>query len=76
MVTVRIENSYSDGHESKSEVLLPPPEGDLTQWFEDVVYPHTGDGHGIGKDLGSCHVATIIAADDAALLGENCEWTD
>ena len=26
MVTVRIENWYSDGHESKSEALVEPPE--------------------------------------------------
>lgn len=74
MVTVRIENWYSDGHESKHEVQIDPPTGDVEQWFEEVVWDHTGDGHGIGKDLGSCYVATVIACDDAALLGETYEW--
>jgi hypothetical protein len=75
MITVKIENAYSDGHESKHEVLVEPPTGALDEWFEDVVFPHTGDGHGIGGG-GSCYVATIIACDDAALLGETYEWID
>jgi hypothetical protein len=76
MITVKIENTYSDGHQSTSEVLLHPPTADLDEWFQDVVWPHTGDGHGVDSDLGSCYTATIIATDDPALLGKSYEWID
>lgn len=75
MYTVKIDNAYSDGHESSHEVLVDPPEGTLEEWFEDVVWPHTGDGHGTDNDLGTCFVATIIACDVEAHLGEQYEWT-
>jgi hypothetical protein len=74
-VTVRIENWYSDGHESKSDVVLDYGGEPLDDFWQDVVFPHTGDGHGI-DGLGSCYTATIIAADDPQLLGENTEWID
>jgi hypothetical protein len=76
MVTVKIENAYSDGHESEREVLIAAPTGDVQTWFEEVVYEYTGDGHGIGFDGGSCYIATVIAADDPALLGQSYEWID
>lgn len=85
-VTVKIENAYSDGHESKHEVVLDAPDdlgafGEmfyprLEQWFQDVVWPETGDGHGANNDLGSCFTATILAADSPLLLGRGYEWTD
>ena len=73
-VTVKIENCYSDGHESKHEVVLPSPRGSLDEWFEDEVFPHTGDGHGIDQELGYCHTATIIATDTEEHLGAEYEW--
>lgn len=78
MVTVRIENSYTDGHESKSIVTVREPnEGeDLDDWFQDAVFPHTGDGHGIDSGLGSCYTARVLASDDPALVGETNEWMD
>lgn len=75
-VTVKIENVYSDGHESQHEVLLPAPTGDVEEWFEDTVFEHTGDGHGATHDVGSCYTATIIAADSPDLLGQTYEWID
>lgn len=76
MVTVRIENAYSDGHESTHDVVVEAPDGDLDDWFDRVVYPHTGDGHGARySSLGSCYTATIVAADNAALVGAECEWS-
>lgn len=82
-VTVKIENAYSDEHTSTREVSLPAPprhavypEDVLDKWFEDVVYPETGDGHGIDSDLGSCYTATIIAAEDTLLVGLSREWID
>lgn len=81
-VIIRMENVYEDGHESERilDVSPPPPtawkdEVELDAWWEEVVWPETGDGHGIGKDLGYCHVATIIGGDvDQALVGKSTEW--
>lgn len=76
-VTVKIENAYSDGHESEREVkLVGPRDEPLDEWFEEVVYEYTGDGRGAGNDLGSCYIATIIEADNPALVGQTYEWTD
>jgi hypothetical protein len=78
-VTVKITNDYSDGHHSEREVILPSPELPLTrpldEWWDEVVYPETGDGHGI-DGLGSCYTAEIIAADSESLLGRAYEWVD
>lgn len=73
-VAVRIENDYEDGHHSERTVHLPAPEGELEDWWEETVFDHTGDGHGIGNKLGSCYTATIVAASDEALVGESHEW--
>jgi hypothetical protein len=78
-VIVKIENTYEDGHESELEVELDAPEGrseeELEQWWEDVVFPHTGDGHGIDEPkLGAWYEATIIRADDESLVGLSREW--
>lgn len=81
-VKVKIENAYSDGHESTSEVELDLPDGvtpdsqELDDWFTDVVFDHTGDGHGIDSSLGSCYTATIVAAEDPKLVGATTEWVD
>ena len=81
-ITVKVENAYSDGHESTHEVVLQAPDGlewdhgALARWFDEDVWPHIGDGHGADNDLGSCLTATIIAADEAELLGISKEWTD
>ncbi len=72
-VTVRIDNTYSDGHESTREVELPRPAGDLEAWWESVVWKETGDGHGVDR-IGSCYTATIVESDDPALVGESYEW--
>jgi len=75
MVTVRIHNAYSDGHESTHEVEVAVPAGPLEEWWEDEVWPETGDGHGAdNEDLGTCYTATIILAEDLRLLGANHEW--
>lgn len=81
-VKVRIENSYTDGHESEKVVTLPAPGGDLIEWWEDEVFQETGDGHytevydATGERLGSCYIGTIIEADDKSLVGEYYEWLD
>jgi hypothetical protein len=75
-VTVKIENTYEDGHESVVNVIVADPEDDdLEMWWEDEVFPHTGDGHGEKyPKLGSMYEATITKADDASLVGQSMEW--
>lgn len=77
MFKVLIENSYSDGHESSRTVELPDPNGRLSldEWWEDVVWPETGDGHGIDNDIASVYTATITEAPEHAdLVGLTREW--
>jgi hypothetical protein len=88
MYTVRITNDYSDGHTSTHEarVAAPaidwkgwgggtPPEIDWESWWQEVVWPETGDGHGAAyPELGCCYTAEIIAADEADHLGKTYEW--
>lgn len=80
LVTVHIENWYSDGHESERTIHLPAPtgdiSGDLDEWFNEAVFPHTGDGHGTDSSLGSCYTASIVDAADKTLVGKSFEWTD
>jgi len=79
-VTVQIESVYSDGHSSTRKVKLPPPalplrEETLTSWWEEVVYPETGDGHGErSPDLGFGYFAHVVDADDPGLIGLANEW--
>lgn len=75
-VIVKIENDYSDEHHSEHTVELPAPTTELDEWWEDVVFPHTGDGHGIDFDGGSCYTATVIDGDRKALVGATHEWID
>lgn len=78
MVKVKIENAYSDGHESERVATVADPAGmddvTLDGWWEDVVWDETGDGHGVGRRLGSCCTATVIEADVPGLVGQSREW--
>lgn len=87
MIKVRIENAYTDGHESVSEVTIDQAPTALTveaidAWFIDVVWDFTGDGHYIdvyeatGIRLGSCYTATVVEAPALALVGAVHEWLD
>jgi hypothetical protein len=89
MITVKIENSYTDGHESESRVEIDEGEFPLTampdeDWWQDYVFDHTGDGHYVevyeatGERLGSCYTATIVHADDDRhwLVGATHDWLD
>jgi hypothetical protein len=77
-VTVKIENTYEDGHESVIEVEVENPEpedDDLDDWWEDVVFPHTGDKHGAKHPkLGAFYEATVIRADDQRMVGHTRDW--
>ena len=76
---VRIENTYSDGHESATEVWLSPPTGssaeELEGWWQDEVFEHTGDGHGADGSLGSRLTATVLSG-PGHLVGQAFEWSD
>lgn len=49
-------------------------------WWDAEVYPHTGDGHGLPENHGgtrtmsACSEATIIEANNPALVGMCNEW--
>jgi hypothetical protein len=78
-VTVRVENTYEDGHESATVVEVPAPtsldEETIEDWWETEVFPHTGDGHGADNPkLGSWYEATITRADEPTLVGKTMEW--
>lgn len=75
-VIVHIENDYEDGYRSESDVELPAPGADVEAWWEDVVFPHTGDGHGVnpgGRTLDACYTATVIAGEPDH-VGLSNEW--
>jgi hypothetical protein len=78
---VKVENSYEDGHESthQAKVVVPDSitEDDIETWWEDVVLNETGDGHGIGNDLGYCYTVTVLEAPEpfAFLVGTEREWS-
>lgn len=65
---VERERTYSNGDVSDVD------------WWEANVYEHTGDGHGLpenhggSRTLDSCSEATIIEADNPALVGLSHEW--
>lgn len=81
-VTVMITNTYADGHRSRRTLSLPAPDesnapaGDLDAWWQDIVAPETGDGHGNGRDLGYCYTAEVINAPEQHrhLVGRSEEW--
>lgn len=49
-------------------------------WWDAEVYPHTGDGHGLPENHGGTRTldcgseATIIEAENPALIGLSYEW--
>lgn len=74
-VTVRIENYYPDGHESTFLLEVPgPTSADVEEWWWEVVFPYTGDGHGIGG-MDAVYVATVTDADAGDLVGQTREWS-
>lgn len=80
VVLVSIENTYEDGHESETEVWLPIWEGAAPDddWWDDVVQPHTGDGHGAEHPkLGVSYEATIMRVadpNDTTMCGVTYSW--
>lgn len=71
---ILIENDYEDGSRSTSvlELAEEPAVAEMDDWWEDVVWPETGDGSGANMD--ACYTATITEADTAGLVGLKREW--
>lgn len=74
-MTIKVENVYSDGHESEQvETVEVEPFEDLEELWEQLE-EFTGDGHGIGNDLGYCFEVTIVDAPGRPeLVGKCNEW--
>ena len=74
-LTLKVENTYSDGHSSNSvETVAVEPVADVEKLWEQLE-EFTGDGHGVGLDLGYCYTITILEAPGRAdLVGLTNEW--
>lgn len=74
-VGVKFKNTYADGHECEALIVLPAPaEGEsLEDWWDEVVQPETGCGHGI--ELDGYYEATVVTASpvNAHLIGKAWE---
>jgi len=78
---IRVENAYSDGHESTLEYEIddadvpaygPAPTdgwGHYGEQMWDHLWQFTGDGHGEDADLGWFYKVTILEAADPELVG-------
>lgn len=71
---IKVENTYSDGHESTvvcdvDEATLPL--GDEDALWEEL-WTYTGDGH--GENLDAIYEVTILEAADPALVGLSREF--
>ncbi|PJE02194.1 MAG: hypothetical protein CK429_35025 [Mycobacterium sp.] len=76
-LTIKVENTYSDGHESEQThvVTLDRFGGEVDLW--DQLFDYTGDGHGAGdgSDLGSLSTVTVLACPEyPELVGLSNEW--
>lgn len=77
VVQIGITNTYEDGHESEYEVWVPCWKGGApdTDWWEDVVFPHTGDG--TGENMSASYEAVIVAVsdpNDTTMCGVSYDW--
>lgn len=62
---IKVENWYEDGHESTQyhdidDIALIDGDDD---YLENLLWEHTGDGHGIGNKLNSISEVTILECD-------------
>lgn len=73
---VRIRGRYTSGHTYERLALLSPAGRSLDDWWQDVVFPHTGDGI-TDAEIGSAHTATIVDAPGRDYLsGATYVWAD
>lgn len=77
-ITVELDGAYASGHKAHRTVEVRPPteeelcETDLESWWNDAVFPETGDGR--PNDV-SCWEAKILAAPTCPqIIGRTYEW--
>lgn len=71
---VKITNTYADRSNTVTVTVETPwtwPDG-LEGWWQDTVFPHTGDGFG-ENELATCE-AEVVASDVPELVGKTYEW--
>lgn len=73
---LKMESHYSDGHHSERTIGLPDPPAITDEWWDTEVFEQTGDGHGLGADLGSCYTATVLESTIPGAVGATYEWID
>jgi len=75
-LVIKVENAYSDGHESEQTRTVEVAEVLDEDQLWDELYEYTGDGHGQDRpDLGSCHTVTVVASPHRPdLLGLDHEY--
>ena len=73
---VMIENTYADRSNTETVTVESPnpvapfTTDDLEDWWEDKVFPHTGDGGG-GYAV---YTATVMSSDVPGLVGLTWSW--
>lgn len=76
--TIWIENTYAECGRQSQEVVsvrAPVPGESLDDWWQEVVHPHTGDGHPCGRTDHALYTAEILRIDDPVLrAGDKMEW--
>lgn len=74
-LTLKLENAYSDGRCSTSVETVEVEAVDDVEELWEHLEEFTGDGHGIGNDLGYCYTITVLdAPGHADLVGLTNEW--
>lgn len=80
-VLVRHKGKYTNGHSYSRvtkynlETYVPFGQANFEEWWEELLFNDTGDNV-TESGVGSWYGATIIAADDATLIGKSWEWVD
>lgn len=77
---IKVENTYSDGHESVQHHTVDDRAVDYAlldgeDGLVDLLYEFTGDGHGSDHpDLGTCYEVTVLESPRPELVGFTYEW--
>ena len=70
---VKLTNYYPDRTNSAVEIVPTPDDlNDLEDWWEDDVFPLTGDG--FGESQIATYEAVVIASDVPELVGRRNAW--
>lgn len=70
---VSVNSYYADRTHSTIEIVPTPADPtDLGDWWEDVIFPLTGDG--LGSREYAIYNAIILKSDKPGLVGQIHEW--